>query len=124
MDTGIVLEGKVLRIRLSKRAEQALKQRSKPLLAEMELYFSCLIRKQVRFREDGNGLRVSDQLQVSFRPVMTQACGSAHGGEEPPLTDFPLQDRHRFLPRWLTIDYRNGQWSGEFGYKRDPIRIA
>lgn len=124
MDTGIVLEGKVLRIRLSKRAEQALEQRRTPLLAEMELYFSCLIRKRVRFLEDGEGLEVSDGLRVSFRPVMTRVCGTDYAGEEPPLTEFPLQDRGRFLPRWLTIDYCNGKWTGEFGYEREQLKIA
>lgn len=124
MDTGILLEGRILRIRLSKQAEQALKRRSTPLLAEMELYFSCLIRKKVRFLEAGEGLEVSDKLRVSFRPVMTRVCGTDYVGEEPPLTDFPLQDRGRFLPRWLNIDYRNGQWRGEFGYEREPLKIA
>lgn len=45
------LEGRSFRVTLSDAAQHALAQRATPLIAEMEFYFSCLIRLQVRFYE-------------------------------------------------------------------------
>lgn len=120
MSTTITIHGKALQVRWTYAAARALAKRSTPLLAEMELYFSCLIRKRVRFKEptpaDG-AVAVNEHLSVSFRPVMTQHCGLDFEGDEPPLTDFPIARPDAFVPRWLRIDYQNGQWSGEYGYE-------
>jgi hypothetical protein len=125
------LGGRQVEIDLSKAAQSALSQRSTPLWVEMELYFSCLIRKQVRFRDSApvadtsaaahapSYVTVNDQLHVCFRPVMTRACGKDYEGDEPPLTDFPITKPQAYVPHWLHIDYRNGQWHGEFGYRSD-----
>lgn len=125
----IEIDGRPVAVELSKTAIKALAKRSTPLLAEMELYFSCLIRKQVRFRdaltsnensdEDTiSTVTLSDQLQVCFRPVMTRVCGKDYEGDEPPLTDFPIVNGRAYVPRWLRIDYRKKQWQGEFGFER------
>lgn len=105
-------------ISLSDAAEKALAKRSVPLLAEMELYFSCLIRKTVRFRDEtaNDSVTVNDKLALRFRPVMTKHCGLDYEGDEPPLTDFPIAREERYIPHWLKLDYRNGEWQGEFGY--------
>jgi len=118
MTQQIDFHGKTITLTLSPAAEQALRKRDTPLLAEMELYFSCLIRKAVRFGDtiaDGV-VKVNDTLALSFRPVMTQHCGTDYNGDEPPLTDFPITEAQRYTPHWLKIDYKNGQWHGEFGY--------
>jgi hypothetical protein len=115
----IQLNGKPLDIELTPAAERALSRRQRPLLAEMELYFSCLIRKQVRFRDAGDepdAVAVNDRLQVRFHPVMSQVCGVAGHLDGPPLTDFPIVDGGRFSPNRLRIDYLNDTWRGQFGY--------
>ena len=118
MEKQVELLGRKLTVSLSAAAVTALAQREQSLVAEMELYFSCLIRKKVRFRENiEDGLvNVSEQLSVRFRPVMTAACGTDYEGDEPPLTDFPIQKAESFVPHWLRIDFKNGQWHGEFGF--------
>ncbi|MGD2055101.1 MAG: hypothetical protein PVG45_13455 [Gammaproteobacteria bacterium] len=85
---------------------------------ELELYFSCMIRKQVRFHRDGAGdyNDVSDKLRLRLRTVMTQRCSIHDHDGAPPVTDFPIERADRFIPRWLNIDYRNDSWQGEFGY--------
>jgi len=128
LQQSIEMDGRTVAIDLSKAASKALAQRSSPLLVEMELYFSCLIRKQVNFRDaaaiDNTGdntpasVVLNEQLHVCFRPVMTRACGKDYEGDEPPLTDFPIVNAHAYVPRWLRIDYRKNQWQGEFGYGR------
>jgi hypothetical protein len=116
-----------LQVLISDRAEKVLQSRQSPLTVELELYFSCLIRKQVRFhdkisRPPINGhsaLNISgfSQLHIHFRPVMTRRCGTDYAGDEPPLTDFPIENPAPYAPHWLNIDYRNDKWFGEFGYK-------
>ena len=118
MEKQIEIQGKAVAVSLSKAAEKALALRDKTLVAEMELYFSCLIRKQVRFKEnvEGNLVYVSEQLAVRFRPVMTKTCGIDYEGDEPPLEDFPIEKPEAFVPHWLKIDFKNNEWMGEFGF--------
>lgn len=120
MDT--TLNGKTFEVRLTPSAERALQALPRPLLVEMELYFSCLIRKQLRIHTDqapkDGDTRVGDKLCLRFRPVMSEAChGSIHDGP-PPLTDFPIAN-DGFSPRWLELDYKSGEWQGEYGWNTD-----
>lgn len=119
MQTVIHIEDRPVTVYLSETAQHALQQRDTPLIAEMELYFSCLIRTRVRFYDNaatGNSGMVNKNLQVRFRPVMTQQCGRDYSGDEPPLTDFPITNSQAFIPRWLSIDFRQNRWCGEFGF--------
>ena len=114
----IDIDNRSLEVRLSRAAETALQNRNSPLYAQMELYFSCMIRKKVRFYDQGEDTYVpaSTQLMVGFRPVMTQRCSIHDSDGPPPLTDFPIARGDKFVPHWLAIDFRHGQWLGEFGY--------
>jgi hypothetical protein len=112
---------KPLHVQLSGRARAALAKRGQPLTLELELFFSCLIRKRLRVVEqpatDALPLTVDETgLVVYFRPVMSQVCRVQEHPEGTPLIPFPLQRAARFSPRWLSLDYRGGQWRGEFGY--------
>jgi hypothetical protein len=115
----VEIQGRQVSVQLTNAARNALQGRNSPLIAEMELYFSCLIRKQVRFREVApaeEDVRVDDHLSVRFRPVMTRSCGKDYEGDEPPLTEFPIANSRPYVPHWLQIDFQHGQWQGEFGY--------
>lgn len=118
MDKQIDVLGKKVTVSLSRAAVNALSSRDKPLVAEMELYFSCLIRKKVRFREniEGDAVNVIDQLLVRFRPVMTKVCSIDYEGDEPPVTDFPIKKPEAFIPNWLKLDFKKNEWFGEFGF--------
>ena len=114
------LEGKPFRVTLSDAAQRALAQRSTPLIAEMELYFSCLLRLRVRFYERDEGASatpINAQLSVRFRPVMSRRCDLQEVKGKSPLDDFPIVKRAPYVPHWLRLDYKKGQWVGEFGYK-------
>jgi hypothetical protein len=114
----VTLAGKKLDIRLSRAAERALAARSIPLQVEMELLFSCLIRKRVHFGDvqTSDATPASEQLRVRFRSVMTHVCSLADVEGSPPLDDFPIANPTPFIPHWLDIDFRHGQWLGKFGY--------
>lgn len=45
------IRGKKMAILYSKRAEKALKQRKTALIAELQLYFTCVVQKRVIFHE-------------------------------------------------------------------------
>lgn len=116
--------GKQIQVEISKHAERQLKDRKAPLFVEMELYFSCLLRKEIRIRETlGEKLdeefsaQFSELLHISFRPVMTKSCSvSSCAGEKPPLSDFPIERPQSYIPKWLKLDFKKGEWCGDFGY--------
>jgi hypothetical protein len=117
------LEGKSIRITFSDAAQRALAKRTTPLIAEMELYFSCLLRLRVRFYdsdEKATATPVNDQLSIRFRPVMSRHCDLQAVNGKSPLDDFPIVKRAPYVPHWLSLDYKKGEWVGEFGYKTGP----
>lgn len=88
---------------------------------QMELLFSCLVRKRVL--SDGQAerhgqchLKLDNGLTISFRPVMTQHCDIDVYQKGQPLMDMPIAEGRTFRPRWMYIDYRKGQWCGDFGF--------
>ena len=116
--------GRTLRLSLSRAAQHALALRQQALCLELELYFSCLVRKRVHVRDAaaGNGyLAVTDKLLVHFRPVVTQTCSMREVDTgNPPLRDMPMIEADRYFPHWLTLDYRGDRWLAEFGYSTPP----
>jgi len=108
-----------VKVAISHTAASRLAECDALLLVEMELYFSCLLRKQVRFAEAKqvkDHVWVNDKLAIRFRPVMTASCSVKEVDGKPPLSDFPIVKPDAYIPHWLKIDYRKGQWLGEFGY--------
>ncbi len=119
MSATVTIHGKPVAVDWSPAAERAIVARSQPLLVEMELYFSCLIRKRVRFpgsAETTRFVNATPHLRVSFRPVMTASCLIDAELDEPRLEEFPIVNPAAFVPRWLTIDFRKEAWTGLFGY--------
>lgn len=123
MQTTITLHERPVQVELTPAAERAAAARARdpaaaPLCVELELLFSCLIRKQVRFRAEAapDAVTLVPGLTLRFRPVMTRVCSVEQGGESPPLTDFPIARAQAYVPHWVRIDYRRGAWQGEFGY--------
>lgn len=120
-DNQILFGSKMLNLSLSARAMQALNAEHQPAHIELELYFSCLIRKRVNIREQPQAdallnTAVSKNLSISFRPVMTKVCRVSDVVGEPDIERLPIIDPVRFTPNWLSLDYKNKQWIGEFGF--------
>jgi hypothetical protein len=117
----VQLGNRPLQVRLSSRAAAALANQREPLAIELELYFSCLLRKRVNFlaaRRDGVTLHapLSEQVEVSFRPVMTKHCTVGEVVDAPDVETFPLQRVEAFTPRWLELDHDGESWRGDFGF--------
>ena len=118
MQYKINFAGKSVVVTVSKNAAMRLDKLDKPLVMEMELYFSCLIRKAVYFGVEPNpelSCPVGEHLLLSFRPVMTNSC-KVDSSKPPELTSFPIAKVSAYVPKWVNLDYRRGDWLGEFGY--------
>ena len=122
----MMLRGKSVRIELSESAAQALLDRDTPLLVELELYFSCLVRKQIRFTslpeepvENPDHSRVMRGLYASFRAVTTAHCRIDETDGKPPIETLPVKKPDLFVPDWLKLDFRAGRWLGEYGFKNN-----
>lgn len=128
MKKTVQILGRPVVVELSRKAEKYLNDREHHLCLEMELYFSCMIRKQVNVRaaiDNGMSAFVNDKLEIGFRPVMTKSCSvSSCEGESPALSDFPIKNAERYIPNWLKVDFKKGKWIGDFGYSKDIELVA
>ncbi|MBU1691809.1 MAG: hypothetical protein KJ958_10520 [Gammaproteobacteria bacterium] len=119
MHSTVEIFNKTVRVEWSDAAESAMASRMGPLTVEMELYFSCLIHKKMRFGDQAHSrefLPVNQHLAVAFRPVMTNNCKIDRDNAEAPLSDFEIKNPAAFVPHWLKIDFRHGKWAGDFGF--------
>ncbi|NOX09043.1 MAG: hypothetical protein GXP22_06085 [Gammaproteobacteria bacterium] len=114
----IELHGREIKVTLSKKAQRALAQRDQPLQVEMQLYFSCLIKKQVRFQDtiSDDAVDAAPGLKISFRPICTAQCRLVDANDEVPTMTMPITNPQAFTPHWFYLDYKSQQWCGEFGY--------
>ncbi|MBI5041695.1 MAG: hypothetical protein HZB57_11015 [Gammaproteobacteria bacterium] len=118
------LYGRVLHIHFSPAAIAAAATLQTPLTIELELYFSCFVRKAVRFHAappstdslPDSHTRILDHVHVHFHPVTTQHCSMANSPDAPPMETMPVTRPQAFLPRWVEIDFHRGAWIGEYGY--------
>ena len=71
-----MLDGKEVSIALTTRAQRALEKREQRLIAEMQLYFSCMVKKRVLFHDqtDQTATSVNRHLDIVFRCVQSDAC--------------------------------------------------
>ncbi len=120
-DRKIMLAGRVLELRLTRAAASALEQTGAPPAIEMEIYFSCLLRKRVHFLRAAHAdaaacVPLNERVNLFLRPVMTRACLAREVAVEPDTEAFPLERLGAFVPKWIALDYRRGAWSGDFGY--------
>lgn len=121
----IIINDKHVLIDMTSDALLAVSQSPAPILAELELYFSCLVRKQLRFRElnelvsgKQTHARVIPGFYVSFGAVTTKTCANLTDASVPELEPMPIKHPERFVPDWINIDYRAKQWLGNFGFSR------
>ena len=122
-DFTVHLCGRPIAVSLSPRARTAAKALHAPLIVEMELFFSCLLRKRVLFHEAGKApesimerIALHPSLILQFRPIVSEVCRIDELEGAPPVMTMPAKRGEAFIPRWLKVDHRGGEWRGEFGY--------
>jgi hypothetical protein len=116
---GLRINGKPVTVEWSAAAQAALDRRSSPLTVELELYFSCLVKKFVHFHElqpDRETLAVSDRLRLYFRVVTSTACSmdlAERIGRQPEM-ELDVGVVRKLAPKRVWLDHRRGKWSGEY----------
>jgi hypothetical protein len=116
----INMNGRQVSINWTESAHTQLLKRPIDLYVEIELYFSCLVKKFIHFRDEPRGLflpiRVADRLQVYFRPVTSTACSmeEAENLGRQPESELCNKAVLKMAPKSVFIDYQNGQWTGHF----------
>lgn len=119
----VQLCGRPIAVRFSPRAREIADRLAAPLIVEMELFFSCLLRKRVLFHRpeaapesELERIALHPALMLQFRPIVSEVCRIDTLEGEPPVMTMPAKRGEAFIPRWLELDHRGGEWIGEFGY--------
>ena len=117
----IIINGKPLHIEWTERAEKSLQKRDQPITIEMEIYFSCLVKKMIRFHEIQEKInnqavlhQVSDKINIWFHPVTSMACEIGDAPHRQPTMDIAIANLHHYFPKQLSIDFNQGRWEGNF----------
>ncbi len=103
----------------TERAERALQDGRQPLIVELQLYFSCVVQKRVVFHQcaEFDTVVVNNRLEIAFRPIASAVCDPREFAlNHPAGKDLSQGVALRMIPRVVEIDYRQGNWEGQFGY--------
>jgi hypothetical protein len=123
MNYDVIQNERLISVNVSNAAKMRLKQKTKPLLIEIELYFSCLIKKVCHFREADiidDYVRVMDGLYIHFSASMTSSC-SIDGFNKDNTADFPILNQKPYIPKWFNLDFSGDNWVAEFGYAEQSL---
>ena len=122
MNKTVDVLGKPVEVTITHRGVKALQKLNGPVSAEMELLFSCMLRKRVLIREGkkADSVPVMENLNLFFHAVMTDHCNLSdyESLADIPITDFPTTKQAQLVPKWLKIDFKSGKWRGDFGYTK------
>lgn len=113
----VPLRGKTLTLRWTARAERALRRRHTPLAVEMQIYFSCVVKKRVLFPEEAttDAQPVDQRFLLSLRAVESDRCDPiAFAARYPARRELDSSQARKMRARELRIDYRRGAWEGVF----------
>lgn len=102
------------------RAEAELRRSEAVLIVELQLYFSCVVKKRVLFHRqpvDYETVRVNDRLEIAFRPVASAVCDPREfAASYPQARELVADQAARMVPRLVKIDHSRGSWQGQFAY--------
>jgi hypothetical protein len=118
-NASVVINGREVSVRWTRAAAAELARRQRPLIVELELYFSCLVKKFVHFREDAGEratVAAGDKLLLYYRPVTSTACSFAVAqrlGRQPEM-ELHTAAVGRISPKAVSIDFSRGRWLGNF----------
>lgn len=106
-----------LAVRWTQRAQREFETREKSLNVEMQLYFSCLVKKRIIFHAAApeSALRVNEKLRIIFRPVQAASCDPEEFARNyPEKRQLDSRAAQKMRPSTLMLDFKCGEWLGEF----------
>lgn len=115
----VSINGRDVLVEWSPAAERALAARNTPLVVELELYFSCLVKKFVHFHDDAPGrstVAAGSKLRLYFRPVTSTACRieKAEALGRQPEIELNTDAVRKMAPKKVSIDHVKGTWRGSY----------
>lgn len=119
LNNTVQINGRQVSVELSKAAARELAQRAQPLVVELELYFSCLVKKIVHSHETAplrDTVAVSDKLAVFFRSVTSTACPfevADRLGRQPEI-ELDTPNVRKIAPKRVKLDFVRGAWQGNY----------
>jgi len=120
METATVsINGRKVVVEWTNAAALALSRRETPLIVELELYFSCLVKKFVHFRDEARGretVAANQNLLLYFRTVTSTACSMEKAeslGRQPEI-ELDTDAVRKMAPKKVTIDHVKGAWRGSY----------
>lgn len=111
------LRGRSMQVLWTRRADRELSRRQGPLYVEMQLYYTCVVKKRVVFHDrcDLPVEQVDPRLSVSFRMVQSTRCDPREFAEHFPVQRELAPERAKGVgAKRLLLDFRRGGWEGEF----------
>lgn len=139
MQAKLIFHEKAINVTFSKKANLQCEQLNSNLLIEIQIYFSCLLGKRLAFYTDKamkgtwkvdadlfitmleDSQKFSDNVFIRFNTVMTKDCPVSDYAGPPPVTDFKINNQKPYVPDWLNIDFKNGEWFGEYGWSSSKV---
>ncbi|HUX23774.1 MAG TPA: hypothetical protein VMV87_04075, partial [Burkholderiales bacterium] len=109
----VSVNGKPLAVEWTRAAARKLAERSGPLVVELELYFSCLVKKFVHFHDappQRPTIAVTDKLHLFFRAVTSTACTmevAERLGRQPEI-ELDTPAARKFAPKRIRLDFSKG----------------
>jgi len=113
----ILINNNEVEIKWTNRANRELNKLSKPLIVELQLYFSCMVTKRIFFHKstDFEKTRVNNKLAIAFRILQSAYCEPAKLTKniltKKVLTSKAALQMH---PSLLQLDYYNSHWIAEY----------
>ena len=108
-----------IEVKWTARAEREMRQLDLGLVVELQLYFSCVIKKRTLFHTRGgiDATRVNDRLGLTFRSIASAVCDPREfASSYPQGKNLSGGKASRMVPRTVEIDFRQGDWEGQFYY--------
>jgi hypothetical protein len=117
--TTVSVNGKPVTVVWTRRVAQKLAERSRPLVLEIDLYFSCLVKKFVHVHDQPPQratIPVTDKLQMVFRVVTSTVCTMdlAEALGHQPVIELDTAAARSLAPKRLHLDFAKGQWVAAF----------
>jgi hypothetical protein len=115
----VSVNGKPMAVEWTRSAARQLARRAGPLVLELELYFSCLVKKFVHFHDAAPQratIAVTDKLHLFFHTVTSTACtiDVAERLGRQPETELDTPATRRFAPKRVLLDFSKGRWQADF----------
>jgi hypothetical protein len=115
----VTINGRRVEVWWTGRAGLELQRRERPLVVELQLYFSCVVKKRVLFHDSTSlpTAAVVPNLRLAFNAVASAACDPAEFAASYPQGQCLSHGKAaRMIPRRVELDYRRDNWEGAFFY--------